>query len=103
MEKLYEKYGFPGSRVNAIPAIDEASGRGSVTFQITESPKVKITKIEFIGAAAFPQKELRKQLKTIQHWMFSWLTGSGVFKQDDFDDDKNTLADYYQQARLPRF
>ena len=95
MEKLYEKYGYPGSQVNAIPTIDEVNGRGSVTFQITESPKVKITKIEFVGAAAFPQKQLRKQMKTVQHWMFSWLTGSGVFKQDDFDDDRNRVTDFY--------
>ena len=27
--------------------------------------------------------------------MFSWLTGSGVFKQDDFDDDHDQLADFY--------
>ena len=96
MEKLYEKYGYPGSRVDAIPTTDELNGRATVTFQITESPKVKITRIEFIGAAAYPQKVLRKQLKTVQHWMFSWLTGSGVFKQDDYDDDRNTLADYYR-------
>ena len=67
-----------------------------MTFKIAESPKIKITQIEFIGAAAFPQKVLRKQIKTRQHWMFSWLTGSGVFKQDDFDDDKDALAEFYR-------
>ncbi|MGH7950987.1 MAG: outer membrane protein assembly factor BamA, partial [Limisphaerales bacterium] len=76
--------------------IDENAGRGSVTFQIVESHKVKITRIEFVGAAAFPQKELRKQIKTKQHWMFSWLTGSGVFKQDQFDDDHDMLTEFYR-------
>ena len=28
--------------------------------------------------------------------MFSWLTGSGVLKEDDFEDDKDTLVEYYQ-------
>jgi outer membrane protein insertion porin family len=96
MQKLYQKYGYPDTRVKYDLDIDEASGRGSVTFQITESPKTKITQIEFIGAAAFPQKQLRKQIKTAEHWAFSWLTGSGVFKQDDFDDDKDKLVEFYR-------
>jgi outer membrane protein insertion porin family len=96
MEKLYQKYGYPDTRVKYALDIDEAAGSGSVTFQVTESPKTKITQIEFVGAAAFPQKVLRKQLKTAEHWAFSWLTGSGVFKQDEFDDDKDKLAEFYR-------
>ena len=28
--------------------------------------------------------------------MFSWLTGSGVLKKDEFEDDKDRLLEYYQ-------
>src|SRR5580700_10633803 len=76
MKKLYEKYGHPDTQVKYVLNIDENAGRGVVTFEIVETPKIKITKIEFVGAAAFSQKELRKQIKTIQYWTFSWLTGS---------------------------
>ena len=96
MQKLYEKYGHPDTQVKYVLNIDENAGRGSVTFAITESPKVKITRVEFIGAAAFSQKELRKQLKTKQRWMWSWLTGRGTFKQDDFDSDRDELVDFYR-------
>ena len=27
--------------------------------------------------------------------MFSWITGSGVFKEDEFDDDRGQLVDFY--------
>src|SRR5271154_517934 len=64
MKKLYEKYGHPDTQIKYVLSIDEASGRGSVTFEIVETEKIKITQIDFIGAAAFPQKLLRKQLKT---------------------------------------
>ena len=70
-------------------------GAASATFEIVESPKIKIVNIEFIGAAAFSQKELRKQIKIKRHWMWSWITGSGVFKQDDFDDDRDQLTEFY--------
>ena len=96
MKKLYEKYGFPGTTVKyVIDSMDEAAGTASVTFEIAEAQKIRITKVVFDGASGFPQKVLRKQIKTRAHWMFSWLTGSGVFKQDQFDDDKEALIDYY--------
>ena len=96
IKKLYEKYGYPDTQVKYVLNIDESAGTGRVTFQIVESPKVRITSVEFIGAAAFTQKELRGEIKTRRHWMWSWLTGSGTFKQDEFDADKETLADFYR-------
>jgi len=97
IKKLYEKYGYPDTQVKYVfDMFDEAAGRASVTFQIVESKKIKVTLVEFVGAKAFPQKELRKQIKTREHWMFSWLTGSGVFKADEFDDDKDALTQFYR-------
>ena len=96
MIKLYEKYGYADTQIKYVPDIDEPAGTATVTFQIVESPKVKITQIEFVGAAAFTQKQLRGVIKLKQHWMWSWLTGNGVFKQDEYDDDKDLLTDYYR-------
>jgi outer membrane protein insertion porin family len=96
IKKLYEKYGYADTKVKYVLNVDENAGHGTVTFQIVESPKVKIKEIDFIGAAAFTQKELRKVIKTRRHWMWSWLTGSGVFKQDEYDDDRDLLGDFYR-------
>jgi len=96
IEKLYEKYGYAGTKVKYSVDVDESAGRGTATFHITETLKVKIVKIEFVGAAAFSQKELRKQLKTRQRWMFSWLTGSDLYKEDQFEDDKDALTQFYR-------
>jgi len=95
MKKLYEKNGLSDTQVKYVLNIEEATGHGSVTFHIDEAPKVKIEEVDFIGAKAFSQKELRHEIKTRRRWMFSWLTGSGYFKQDDFDADRDTLADFY--------
>jgi outer membrane protein insertion porin family len=97
MKKLYEKYGYADTQVKYVLNVDENAGRGSVTFVIDESRKVKIKEIDFIGAAAFTQKELRGVVKLKRHWMWSWLTGNGVFKQDEFDEDQNLLDDFYLQ------
>ena len=58
IQKLYEKYGYAGSQVKPVVNIDELAGRGTVTFEITEAPKIKIKEVDFIGAAAFSQKDL---------------------------------------------
>ena len=80
IQKLYEKYGYAGTQVKYVLNMDENAGRGSVTFAITEATRIKIQAIDFVGAAAYTQKELRGKLKTKRHWMFSWLTSNGVFK-----------------------
>jgi outer membrane protein insertion porin family len=96
MKELYEKSGYQKTTVIAEPpVINEAAGRGTVTFVIHETPRIKIRDIVFVNAT-LPQKQLRKVLKTRRHWMFSWLTGSGVLKDDDFDDDQDKLVEYYQ-------
>lgn len=98
IQKLYQKKGYPNTQVKYVLNIDEAAGRGTATFEIAESRKVKIERVEFVGATAFKQKQLRKVLKkTREHWMFSWLTGTGYFKDEEFEDDKDRLVQFYRE------
>jgi len=96
--KFYQKNGYQKTQVKPVPVVDEKLGRGTVTFEITEAPKVRIQDVQFIGAEAFKQSKLRRTLKTRRQWMFSWLTGSGVLKDEQFEEDKEKLADFYRQA-----
>lgn len=96
MTKSYQQSGYQRTKVEYKLSINENAGRGTVTFEITEAPKVKVVDIQFVGATAFPEKKLAKQLKTKEHWMFSWLTGTDKFKDDQFDDDKEKLAEFYR-------
>ncbi len=96
IQKMYQKSGYPRTQVKYVLNIDENSGRGTATFEITESPKVKIIEVDFVGAKAYPQKKLRKVIKTRKHWMFSWITSSGVLKDEQFEEDQEKLKDYYR-------
>ena len=98
IQKLYQKKGYPRTEVKYTFTIDENAGRATATFEIKESPKIRIIDIEFYGAQAFPQKRLRKVIKTRRHWMFSWITGSGVLKDEQFEEDKEKLADFYRNG-----
>jgi len=97
MKKLYESKGLSDTTVKyALTGDMELAGHATVIFHVEEAPKVKITDVQFIGAKAFPQKELRGQLKTQRRWMFSWITGSGYYQQDQFDADRDLLPDFYR-------
>lgn len=97
IQKMYQKSGYPGTQVRyTLSGLDESTGQATATFNITEGHKTRITDVEFVGAQAFSQKTLRKQIKTRRHWMFSWITGSGVFKQEQFEDDEDKLRAFYR-------
>lgn len=93
--KYYEKKGAPGTTVKYVLSVEESSGKATATFEITEAPKVKITNVVFDGATQIEQKELRKTIKTRKRWWLSWLTGSGRFKEDQFEEDRLRLEEFY--------
>jgi outer membrane protein insertion porin family len=97
IESAYEKVGYHGTKVEYASSIDSQSGKGEVVFTITESPKVKIQEVSFPGATAFKQKRLRKVIKTRKRWFMSWITGSGVLKEEQFEDDKEALREFYRE------
>lgn len=92
---MYEKAGMQNTTVTPRPVINEALGRGSVTFEIVEAPKIRIEKVFFEGNEAFSQKKLRKVVKTRKWNWLSWLTGSGKFLEEQFADDRDRLRDFY--------
>jgi len=107
IQKYYQDNGYQKTVVKALPpAIDATAGKGTATIEIVEAPKIKIKDIVFDGMAPFkdakgemvkhPQRTLRGVLKTKRRWMFSWLTGSGIVKEDEFEDDKERLVEYFQ-------
>ena len=96
IQKTYQKKGYPRTTVTYALTVDENAGKGTATFEIVETPKVKILEVDFIGAKAFPPSKLRKIIKTRAHWMFSWLTGSGFLKDDQLQDDKEKLIEFYR-------
>ncbi len=97
LKKLYQKQGFQKTEVTYEVIPNEATGRGTVTFKITEAPKTRVGEVVFNGAEAFSQKKLRKTIKTRERWFMSWLTGSGTLKDEQFEDDKEKLAEFYRE------
>jgi outer membrane protein insertion porin family len=97
LKEYYQKEGFNQISVSYTISRDRATGLGTVTFKIREGKKVKILAINFVGNAHLKAKGLRKVMETKKWWMFSWLTDTGRFKDDEFQDDLDKLRDYYRE------
>lgn len=98
IREYYQKAGYNQVSVTYKVDRDRTTGFGTVTFNIREGNKVRIKDIVFTGNQHIKAKTLRHQMDTKRWWMFSWLTGSGRFKDDAFDDDLDKLRDFYRDA-----
>jgi outer membrane protein insertion porin family len=92
----YQKVGYNEVAVTYRVDRDRTTGFGTVVFVIREGEKVKIGDVRFIGNHHYKSKKLRGEIDTRRWWIFSWLTDSGRFKDDQFQDDLVKLREFYQ-------
>ncbi len=97
IREFYQKKGYNRVYINYEVERDRATGYGTVFFKIREGNKVKIAEINFVGNSSMKPKKLRGVMETRRRWMFSWLTGSGRFKDELFEDDLDKLRDFYRE------
>ncbi len=97
LREYYQKSGYNQVSVTYTIDRDKVGGFGTVIFKVREGPKVKIGEIRFVGNKHVKPRTLKSEMETKKWWMFSWLTGSGRFKDDQFEDDLDKLRDYYRE------
>jgi outer membrane protein insertion porin family len=95
--ELYQKAGYNQAQVTYNIDRNRSTGFGTVTFKIREGVRVKIAGVNFVGNDHVKASRLRKEMETKKWNMFSWLTGGGRLKDDEFDSDLDKLRDYYNE------
>jgi outer membrane protein insertion porin family len=93
----YQKSGYNQVSITYAVERDRATGFGTIIFKIKEGNKVKIADIKFVGNTHVKAKTLKGEMETKKWWIFSWLTSTGRFKDDEFEDDLDKLRDYYRE------
>jgi outer membrane protein insertion porin family len=93
----YQKAGYNQVSITYTIDRDRIGGFGTVIFKVKEGPKVKIADVRFAGNAHVKARSLKGEMETKKWWMFSWLTGTGRFKDDQFEDDLDKLRDLYRE------
>ncbi len=95
--ELYQKAGYNQAQVTYTVDRNRSTGFGTITFKVREGARVRISAINFVGNDHVKSRRLRKEMETRKWHMFSWLTGGGRLKDDEFDEDLNKLRDYYNE------
>ena len=95
--EFYQKSGYNQAQVTYGIDRNRSTGFGTITFKIREGARVRIAAINFVGNDHLKTRRLRKEMETKKWHLFSWLTGGGRLKDDDFDTDLGKLRDYYNE------
>ena len=95
--EFYQKSGYNQAQVTYSVDRNRSTGFGTVTFKVREGAKVRISAVNFVGNDHVKARKLRKEMETKKWHLFSWLTGSGRMKDDEFDEDLDKLRDYYKE------
>lgn len=97
MQKIRDAYAKKGYYLADISYHLETAetGDAKLVFDIKENKGVVVRKIFFIGNKVFPDKKLRKVIKTRKKTAFSFLTGSGKYEEEMLKQDVLLLTYHY--------
>lgn len=93
--QYYQGLGYFGVEID-LEQTPLESGEVDLTFAIKEGEKRKITEIVFEGSTISDTDELREAIKTKEKfWLTSWITGSGVLRKEQLEQDSRDLTRFY--------
>lgn len=107
LEKLYEDKGYFLARVT-YEVQNQKDGTVKLVFKVVENEKVRVAKIRFLGNKQISSTRLKAAMATQEGGFFSFVSGSGSYKQDAFDRDIQALYylvyynEGYIQAKIDR-
>ena len=94
MQKLYEERGFFLAKVDyQLKELENNSAE--LTFHIQENDKVKVKDIIILGNQQVSDQELMSAMLTKEQGFFSFLSGSGQYRQEFFERDVQMLKVIY--------
>lgn len=94
IKEEYRKEGYYKAQVTYdVAASDE--GQARLNINVEEGDKLYIREIAINGAEQMDPDDLRDELALGERGMFSWITGSGVLKEEYLTRDAAALEAYY--------
>ncbi|HWL52305.1 MAG TPA: outer membrane protein assembly factor BamA [Chthoniobacteraceae bacterium] len=94
--EYYRDRNFLDTQVDYTVSTDEATNQAIVTFNIAESLKTTINRIDFEGNTVFTERQLRKIIVTRKKTLISFLTKAGRIKDGQIETDINNLTEHYK-------
>ncbi|MCB0344546.1 MAG: outer membrane protein assembly factor BamA [Bdellovibrionales bacterium] len=95
LKKHYQTLGYYDTEIDytVTPVLDN---QVDVTFKIKEGEKVRLRKVAFEGNRKIDTSDLESIVKTSSYsWWSSWITGTGVVKEEQLEADTREITRYY--------
>lgn len=93
--QYYQGLGYYDVEIN-LDVQPVEGGEVDLTFSVKEGEKKRIREVAFEGNRALSNAELQDGIKTSDYfWLTSWLTGSGVLKKEQLENDSKELTKLY--------
>ncbi len=95
LQKHYEEKGY-FLALATYELQDNKNGSIDVKFKMKEWDKVRVKKITFLGNKSIKDDELKNFMQTREESYFSFLSGSGNFKEINFQTDIERMKYFYK-------
>jgi outer membrane protein insertion porin family len=92
--KKYREEGYFLARVEP-ELVPVQNNLVDVVFRITEGNKVKVKSLELVGNRQVPDDDVKPYLNTKEAGYFSFLTESGKYQEETFQQDLEIIREYY--------
>jgi len=94
LQAFYEEEGYWLARI--VPVVSKiGENEVSLTYQVDEGPKVKISKIIIEGNKVISAGKIKGAMKTSVWHFYSFITSSGYYKRDTVTSDVEAIKDLY--------
>ncbi len=98
IQKFFEDKGYLNTRVNIGETFDSTLVSGIILdINIRKGEKVKINNINILGAQAFSEKKLKRQLKETKEKKPFRIFKSSKFIQESFETDLDQVINLYKE------
>jgi len=95
--ETYQAHGFNDVEVTfRVEAIDAIRGTSRAVYTVNEGIKGSVSTVRFEGNTHFSDRVLRKQMKTKQKTLFSFVDKSGRLDETQLQDDLQKVREFYQ-------
>lgn len=88
---------------DAVVTVEEPSaGRTPLIVTVVEGKQGYVKDIRFSGNQGLGEKALRGQMTTKSRGLFHWVTNSGKYRDEEWNDDMNAVVGLYQKSGYAR-
>ena len=93
--ELYRKSGFYLAQVSQKIMPRQEGSTAEIVLTVSEGKKLYIKNVIIQGAEQMSESDVKGQMNLSERGMISWITGSGVLKEELIERDASAIAAYY--------